>query len=200
MAQETLHLIAPGLEFLLPYFEREFADMTVTTDDTANADATVAVCMPGRPYPADTEKVAVLVCPNIVGTGMNGLPMEMVERIARMRHFHIQGNEARLSTIHAVDVARAARLALNTPGAHVVTDLVDPTFYDFAEALSYRLGHKRIFTLAPKWARWIMSRRWRDIITTNCIVDGQEFAQRFNFTPNSVTEYLRTHVYDDSSL
>ncbi len=45
-----------------------------------------------------------------------------------------------------------------------------------------------------------MNGRLRRAITDDTTFDGSAFASDFNFKPNSVTEYLRTHVYDDESL
>ena len=109
-------------------------------------------------------------------------------------------NEARLSTIHAVDVAQAVRLSLGS-GVHLaVTDGAEPTFHDFAEALAWRINQKRILTLNSKWVNWIINPRLRRIITTDAVVDGHDFSAGFDFHPTPVTEYLCTHVYDDESL
>lgn len=198
--KENILLIAPGREFLIPYFEREFEEYNVVTDKSLPYQHTVAVCAPGEDRPASEADATVLICPNIVGTGMTGMPMEMARRILRLRHFHVDGNEARMATIHATDVARAARAALGVNGSFVVTDLATPSWHDFAEAIAYRLGDKRIYTLSPFWARFVMGRKWYDLITTEAQWDGREFAERFDFKPTPVTEYLRNHVYDESSL
>lgn len=142
----------------------------------------------------------VLVCPNVVGTGMNGLPMQLAEAVANGRFFHIIGNEARLSTIHASDVAKAVRASLGDGGRYFVSDGTDPAFDDFADALASRLNDKRILTLKPWQARWLMSKRLRTLTTTDATIDCSIFPSKFDFTPTPVTDYLRTHVYDENSL
>lgn len=184
-----------GRTFVLPYIAREMAEYDVVGADASDADIEIAEAMP-----AGEPAHAVLVCPNIVGTGMTGLPMELARRVASGSFFHIEGNEARLSVVHATDVARAVRLALGHKGAWTVTDGCDPTFDDLAEALAHRLGDKRILTLKPLWARFLMNGRLRRTVTADCRADGSEFASRFGFSPTPVTEYLTTHVYDDESL
>ncbi len=190
-----LKVTAPGREFVLPYVERELPGYKIISEGTA--DCCVNIVEPG----ADSAGgETVLVCPNIVGTGMTGLPMEIARRIAGGSYFHISGNEARLSTVHAVDVAKAVSLVLHTPGVYLLTDGYNPTYAEFAEALAWRIKQKRIFTVSPFWSRWLMNRAFRRIVTTDSVLDGSEFINRFGFKPNVVTEYLRTHVYDDESL
>ncbi len=54
--------------------------------------------------------------------------------------------------------------------------------------------------LKPILARMMIPKQIRSIITTDRTFDGTEFAEKFNFHPTPVTEYLRTHVYDEESL
>lgn len=206
MVQEPkpLRVYAPGREFIIPYIAREMPDCAVeAVSDVAVCD--VAVVEPSYSLAGLPEGTTVLVCPNIVGTGMTGLPMELARRIARGSFYHLEGNEARLSTIHAADVAKAVHLSHGNGGRYLVTDGADPAFRDFAEALAWRLNHKRILTLSSRWVRWIISPALRRIITKDATVraDGtalRSFADEFDFHPVPVTEYLRTHVYDEKSL
>lgn len=195
----VLHVYAPRREFVLPYIAREIPDMDVVAADS-RGDCQVAVIEPGDDSAGFAPDAVVLRCPNIVGTGMKGLPMELARRIARGSFYHLPGNEARLSTIHATDVAKAVRVSLGSPGVYTVTDGADPTFHDYAEALAWRINHKRILSLNSRWVRWIISPELKRLITVDQVVDGSEFASRFDFQPIPVTEYLRTHVYDDESL
>lgn len=195
---ETVRIFAPGREFILPYIARELPDCEVASVQAAD-DADMAVLEPGDDV-ALRRGLTVLFCPNVVGTGMTGLPMEIARQIARGSFYHLADNETRLSTVHAADVAKAVRLALGSGLALTVTDGADPTFHDFAEALAWRINQKRVLTLSSKWVSWIISPRLRRIITTDAVADGSEFASRFDFHPVPVTEYLRTHIYDDESL
>lgn len=147
----------------------------------------------------------------IVGTGMGGELRRMVNDIYRGRYHHVEGNEARCSVVHASDVARAALTAADTGGVYNLTDLADPTRHDLAEALAYRMGNKRIYTVTPRraqmWARigsWIpflwLNRRRLGQLSSTLTFDGRKFATRYGFTPSAVTDYLRNHQYDENSL
>lgn len=196
----TLNVFAVGSEFVMPYIRRQMPSVVVReVRDVALADVAVVTPENEARY-AFPSKTAVLVCPNIVGTGMTGLPMALARRIARGSYYHLPDNDARLSTIHAADVARAVELAVGSPGRYIVTDGADPTFHDFSEALAFRINHKRILTLSSKWVRWIISPSLRRLITSDAVVDGSAFAMKFNFQPTPVTDYLRTHIYDEESL
>lgn len=195
---EQLRIFVPAREFIIPYIAREFPDRRVIAVDSPE-NCSMAILSPDDTVNTDNA-VTTLVCPNVVGTGMTGLPMDFARRIARGSFYHLGDNQARLSTIHASDVAKAVKLALDVPGKFVVTDGDDPTYHDFAEALAWRINHKRILTLNSKWVNWIISPALKRIITKDNVVDGSEFAERFNFIPTPVTEYLRTHIYDDESL
>lgn len=192
-----LRVIAPGLEFLLPYIARQLPRYEVITD--GEADKVVEIAEP-EGTPSTGSNHPVLICPNIVGTGMTGFPMVIARKIANGMYLHIEGYSSRLSTIHAVDVAKAVELVLDHPGKYVITDGENPTIHDFAEALAWRIGQKRILTVKPSWAKWLIKKSWREKITTDATVDGSEFAKTFNFKPTAVTQYLRTHIYDDESL
>lgn len=201
--KKILRIVAPTLGFVVPYVVREMPEWQVVTDgdEAARPDAVTVLLVPGEALPADVPADAtVLECPNVVGTGMGGYPMLVARHIASGTYFHTDDAEARLSTIHASDVAVAVRLSVGMPGRWTVTDLADPSWHDFAEAISHRLGDKRIFTLRPRWARWIMNSDLRRLTTTDCLYDGKAFAERFGFRPTPVTTYLTAHVYDDESL
>lgn len=197
--KKKLKIIAPSHGFVLPYIARELPQYEIVSDGDAD-ECTVIISPDGTIPPEAPTDATVLLCPNIVGTGMTGLPMELAMKIADGTYFHIEGIEAHLSTIHASDVAKAVRLSLGKGGHHKVTDGSDPTYNDFAEALAFRLKNKRIMTLKPLLARFMMSKKLRELISTNRTVDGTAFAEAFDFHPIPVTEYLRTHVYDDESL
>lgn len=199
MSVDCLKIYIPGREFVLPYIKRELGEYDIVLTSSPD-DCNVAIINPNDVKTIFNKDTTILVCPNIVGTGMTGLPMDLARRIARGSYYHLEGNDARISTIHASDVARAVRLSLGTPGTFTVTDCVDPTFHDFAEALAWRINQKRIITLSSKWVRWIISPSLRRIITKDLTFDGKEFANRFGFTPTPLTEYLRNHNYDDESL
>ncbi len=196
--KQTLRIVSPDASFVLPYIERELPGMQLVDDP--DADYTVFITQDKTLLEQKPSGSVGLFCPAIVGTGMTGIAMTLAKAIAGGRLYHITGNEARVSTVHAVDVARAVKAVLGSEGDFTVTDGCDPTFHDLAEALAHRLDSRRIYTVKPRLARWIMSGALRELITTDHVENGEDFARKFDFKPVSVVEYLKTHIYDDDSL
>lgn len=197
-----------GNDFLLPYFRRQLG---VTDDDEPVAPmAAVRIVTGEDECTADPEfdafcsrhllPVVVLRCANIVGTGMTGLVRRIAAGIYKGTFVHIAGNDARISVVHATDVARAASIAAGKQGEYTLTDGIDPMIHDLAEAFAYRMGDKRIFTIAPRWAKlWYGGEYFRALTTSNTVSDT--FRTAFpGFKPSEVVNYLKTHVYDQQSL
>ena len=195
--QLTLKIVTPESDFVLPYIERELPEAQIVD---SGAMYTVFITQDKALLSRKPEGSVGLFCPAIVGTGMTGLPMTLARAIARGRLYHITGKESRVSTVHAVDVARAVRSVLGAEGDFTITDGCDPTVHDLAEALAHRIDSRRIYTVKPRWARWIMSGELLELISHDRVEDGGEFAKKFDFRPVSVVEYLKTHDYDDESL
>lgn len=155
--------------------------------------------------------LAILRPAMIVGTGMQGTLRAMVNGIWRGTYRHVRGNDARVSVVHATSVADAVRAVMGRRGVWNVTDNVHPTRHDLAEALAWRLDHKRVYTVTPRQARWLA--RVGDYLpvtglTTASLAeqlatltfDSTSLTADTGFEPVAVTEYLRNHVYDESSL
>lgn len=154
--------------------------------------------------------LSVLRLPPVVGTGMEGILRKLVNGIYRGSVVHIEGNDARRSVIHAVDVARAARLVAGKAGTYNVTDGTDPTVDELIEALAHRLDDKRVFTVGAKRARRMallgrvlpvaMNPQLYGWMTTTLTFDSSRLRRDTGFEPQSVVDYLMTHDYDESSL
>lgn len=156
-------------------------------------------------------RAIVLRCANTVGTGMTGFMRSLAEWVYRGWLFHFPGNQARISTVHAADVAQCVATlvgagidATSDPLILNVTDGVNPTIHDLCEAFAYRFDQKRISTLSTRPQQWIAaaiygSRRMRRL-TTTLTFDGSALRSLTGTKPLSVTEYLQTHVYDENSL
>lgn len=150
----------------------------------------------------------ILRLPPVVGTGMKGPLGDMVKRIYRGSYHHIAGNDARTSVVHAVDVARACLDLAGKDGVYNLTDGVNPTVHDLAEAFSRRLKDKKIMTLsqrrAARWARindfipgaW-MTRAELRRMTTSLTFSSDKAIAALGYRPNSVTDYLVNHDYDN---
>lgn len=149
----------------------------------------------------------------IVGTGMKGTLRSMVNGIYRGYYHHLKDNNARRSVIHATDVSLAVNKIASIGGVFNLTDGVNPSVYDLAEALAYRMGDKRIYTMSMGMAKFIA--KVGDIVcpskfplttpklgqlTNTLTFNGDAISSVIDWKPNSVTEYLRTHNYDENSL
>lgn len=224
-----LLVMAPEAGFVLPYIRRQLPDVEVVTDASLPFDQAVmlsstavyspaegtdidesAELLPGHPLAkaeADFARTCtaagvrgtVLRCAHIVGTGMQGLPMELARKIDRGTYQHIKNRDERLSVIHAADVAAAVALTLDSGMTLNVTDGADPTWHDFAEALAWRINQKRIMSIGERWARWRYSGRMLYVLTHTLTYSSSRL-HGMGFRPTPVCEYLRNHVYDHQSL
>ncbi|MCM1066332.1 MAG: NAD-dependent epimerase/dehydratase family protein [Muribaculaceae bacterium] len=154
-------------------------------------------------------KALVLRCADIIGTGMGGYGRMLARAIWRGTFFHFPGNEARRSCIHATDVAALIRSAAERMpeaegGIYNVTDGEDPTVHDLAEALAFRMRNKRISNLSTvpqqRIFKLLYGRRRCGLYTTTRTFSNERARADFDFHPSAVCQYLRTHIYDDSSL
>lgn len=196
--------------FLEPYFERQFAPQPGAEPAEPVAGVRVARADASEPDAPQAEfeaycasrglPVAVLACPSVVCTAMRGLPMRIARSISRGAFALIKGSQARISVVHGSDVARAAAVAAGSQGSYVLTDGADPAIADLALALAYRLGDKRLASIGPRLARLWYGRQMYSLLTTDHC-QPCTFTQAFpDFKPQIVTQYLRTHVYDQDSL
>ena len=155
--------------------------------------------------------LTILRCPPVVATGMQGPMRRLVNDIYRGSYRHIADNQAKVSVVHGVDVARAAIDMIGRPGVYNLTDGADPTRHALAEALAWRMGNKRIFTIPLSKAKKLA--RINDFLpftrfdseavkrqTSTLTFSSDKIRNLLSWQPNVVTEYLRTHNYDDNSL
>ncbi len=153
-------------------------------------------------------KPVILRCANTVGTGMTGYPRKLAESIARGMFFHFPANDARVSVVHAADVAAlvaalARGEAVPQREVYIVTDGDNPTLHDFANALAFRMNDKRISNLST-WGQRLAGRVFYGSdyrrYTTTLTFDGSDAVRDLGFCPTPVVRYLREHKYDENSL
>ena len=153
----------------------------------------------------------ILRCTDIIGTGMTGFPRELANSIWRGTFFHFPGNDAKRSTIHANDVAGfiaalAEKFDGNRGSAEIfnITDGSNPTVHNLAEALAYRMNNKRISTLSTRPQQWIgrfvYGKQKYESYTNTRTFSNAKVLKVSQYSPTAVCEYLRTHIYDESSL
>lgn len=148
----------------------------------------------------------ILRCAPVIGTGMTGSMRRLAESIYRGVFFHFPGNEARKSVVHATDVSKAVKFIADNDiaaGVYNLTDSVDPTLHDIAEALAYRMANKRISNLSTKPQQWfgrmIYGKERYAAYTTSELFSSSRI-QAAGFVPTDTCNYMRTHIYDESSL
>lgn len=160
---------------------------------------------------ARNVSLAILRAPDIVGTGMKGRLRQLVNSIYRGNYHHIDDETARMSVVHATDVARAAVMLRGVNGLFNITDGADPSRHDLVEALAVRINNKRVYTLRAKRARIIarvcdfipvfgfnsksLAERYRTLT-----FDNSRLCRTIEFHPSPVVDYLKTHNYDENSL
>lgn len=196
----ALRLITRHHDFLRPYIEAEMP-LARLVGPEQEADYIVEIADPVyEPRPDASPGHVLLMCPNVVGTGMELFPRRLAVKIGRGRFIHGTDSETPVATVHAVDVARAVRLTLGRKGIFYVTDTRTHTLGDLAEALACRMGNLRLLHHRMPLIDRIVGSGVRRDLRLQQWYDGAAFATEFGFNPVSVTEYLRTHVYDESSL
>lgn len=225
---EFLNIYFPEADYLLPYLRRELGaseggrpvmisstDIYVPSpgDVLAEGAALRSDSLWARleaSFLAQHPDGVVLRAAPVVATGMTGDVRKLAEDVYRGIFFHLPGNDARMSVVHAVDVARVAALASQAgalPSGRTVimniTDGVDPRIDDLAEALAYRFDNKRISTLSTRpqqiIGRWLYGKRV-ERYTLSRRFDGSALVTALGYEPTDVCRYLRTHVYDHESL
>lgn len=196
-----------GREYLHPYLHRVFDEAGYRLDILSPGaevppEAIVCARIAGADEPCAEDGLPVIVVPEIVGTGMQGVVRELAEDVAAGRFFAIRDFDyPRIRVVHATDVAAAALQAAvkRRPGVWSLDDGERPTLNALADALAFRMKGKRLYALPRKWAMLFgVGRRWRRYEQGADV--HPSFAEAFGFAPTPVCEYLRTHVYDENSL
>lgn len=87
------------------------------------------------------------------GKGVHGEMKDLFNDVINSRYIHVRGNEARLSLICAIDVAKAIIALRSIGGTYNVLDGVGATWIALAEAMSANSGAMKRQTFLPsKWA------------------------------------------------
>ena len=213
--------------FLTKYLEREFdreLDKTALTEeflgdyDIAPVMLSSVTAESGNGAAADAEKAFAGFCrrsgvtpvilrlpPFVIGTGMQGLPRTLARGVARGTMLRIKDNDAEVSAVHAVDVARVARiLAESRPETPVIVTVAGVTvkMNDLVDALGVRIKDKRVGSIKPFWAKALYGQSLYRDLTTSAVFDGSALGSLLpeGFEFENPAEYLKSHVYDHESL
>lgn len=123
------------------------------------------------------------------GKGVSGEAQRLFDRVIANRFVHIRGNDAMVSTVTALDVARSMAALAGTPGIFNISDGIARTWPQIAEAMTANAGApKRPPVLPEKWAAWI----WR--------IFGRLPMVRQMLSPEVLEPMTRTLTLDNSRV
>ncbi|MDE7427579.1 MAG: hypothetical protein K2M79_07255 [Muribaculaceae bacterium] len=195
--------IAPELEFVRPYIQREMESWTLHEDGMGHPQAAVCVTSAVTSAAVASEfkakmqaagvPVTTLECAHVVGTGMTGLPRKIAELLYRGRYMHIRDINPAVTVIHATEVAALVARNIGRDITLIAAENKDTTVQELAEALNYRLGDKVLPMVSERKARWLYSGAVYQMLTESHTVQG-------GTVDKSAVKYMRTHVYDENSL
>lgn len=145
----------------------------------------------------------------VVGTGMGGMLIRMVEQINRGTYLHIKDCSARRSVIHASSIGPA--VAESVEGIFNIADAEAPEVSELAEAISFRIGQKRIYSTKLATARKLAKIApllgmggWKEDMlkfkTESLTFSTAKAESSFGFRTEPAVYYLRNHQYDENSL
>ena len=92
------------------------------------------------------------------GEGVTGETLQLFNDALSGKYIHIRGNDARVSIVCALDVARGIKGIYDMGGIYNAADPDPVRFIDMVEALTANAGAKKRMTHLPaSWAEWL----WR---------------------------------------
>lgn len=158
------------------------------------------------------KPLALLRCAPTIGTGMTGRWRDMVNAIYRGIYLRVDGNKARASMVHALDVGRAAVMVAGMNGAWWLSDGRDHLVDDAVAALAKRINDKRVVRMSLKKARRTAllldivtlggahARERLALDTSDSLVDARPLLDAIGLEPRDTLKYISTHVYSDEDL
>jgi len=225
----VLYLFTPEKDYVRPYFERLMPDYAIS-DRCDNAIAAVMISTTDiydansgsninelHPIKQDSREAyneryftetcerhglaaTILRCAPIVCTGMQGTVYCMAKKIYAGSYVGVSENEAVVSVVHAVDLPAAYRAVAGHNDIYNVSDGKETRVNELADSLAWRMSQKRIFTIKEKWYRLLFGKKKLADAYRSLTFSCEKIKSSGAFNPNPVTEYLKTHVYDEQSL
>ncbi|MCH5226073.1 MAG: NAD(P)-dependent oxidoreductase [Muribaculaceae bacterium] len=103
------------------------------------------------------------------GNGVKGETLSLFNDALRGKYIHVRGNDARVSLVCALDVAKAVKAVHTLGGLYNAADPNPVRFIDMVEALTANAGGKKRMTHLPApWAEWLWRLgRWIPSINRN---------------------------------
>lgn len=123
------------------------------------------------------------------GRGVGGEMLKLFNRVVRGHYVHVRGNEAKMSAVTMLDVARAMSALAGRPGIFNVSDGRAHTWLALAEAMTCNAGSaKRMTHLPEKWVKWIYRYfKWVPIVEET-------------MSPSALEPVSRTQVLDNGKV
>ena len=100
------------------------------------------------------------------GTGIGGDMLRLFNRVVRGHYVHVRGNDAKVSAVTMLDVARTMSALAGMPGIFNVSDGRAHSWLELTETMTCNAGsQKRMTHLPEKWVKWIYRYfRWLPIV------------------------------------
>lgn len=107
------------------------------------------------------------------GNGVKGDTLQLFNDAIAGKYIHIRGNDAKVSMVCALDVARGIKEIYEIGGIYNASDGHDVRFIDMVESMSANAGYKKRMTHLPaNWAEWLWRLgRWMPSIERNLAPD-----------------------------
>lgn len=123
------------------------------------------------------------------GDGVKGETLQLFNDAVNGKYIHIRGNDAKVSIVCALDVAKGIKEIYKRGGIYNVADGKPVKFIELVEALTANAGAKKRMTHLPAtWAEWIWRLgRWIPSIHRN-------------LAPEIVEERMKTPTLDGSKF
>lgn len=143
--------------------------------------------------------LTILRLATTAGSGMHGRLDPMVRAICKGYYMHIRGNTARRSLVMADDVAKAVLLTIGVEGIYNVTDGIDHSVIDIADAIAANItAGKRILSLPRSLIKWPLKlfggksglRRTYEELTLTATYSVQALREKVDFNPYNTIEVM----------
>lgn len=123
------------------------------------------------------------------GSRVGGETLRLFNDALNGSYIHIRGNDARVSLVSALDVAKAIKKVYTQGGIYNAADGFNPRFIDMMEAMTANAGQqKRVTHLPATWAEWLWRLfRWIPAINRN-------------LNPETAAQRMKTLTIDGSRL
>lgn len=121
------------------------------------------------------------------GNGVKGETLQLFNDALNGRYIHIRGNDAKVSLVCALDVAKGIKYLHRIGGIYNAADGRPVKYIEMVEAMTANAGAKKRMThLTPSWAEWVWRLgRWIPSIQRNLapqVVEARMKTQTLNGT------------------